>query len=1483
MMTSNTYASTPGSRGRRRLLLLAFAAASVWLQPGRAANFYQGVATNNLPWPGGIVPYLFDTNVTATQQSVYLAGMREWELAANVHFIPRTNQSQYVILRFDYQQGTDTFIATVPPVMTVDTLSRAQVGHETGHLLGFQHEHVRTDRDGFITVNFGNLQTNLPGAEGANILGLYLIDSNSILNGPYDFESVMHYGRTLFSIDPATLDVLVPKPAYYLKYYYRIGNLALSVGDRAGAAYLYGPPTTPLSNVVTNTADVGPGTFRAALYYANDHPGTTVRFNLPITDPGYSNGVFTIYVTGELPPLVADGTVIDGSTQPGYAGKPLIAVNGSQLIPELAYTNVLFVSGLHVYAANCVVRGLAFNHFPDSGLYVQYAFASSNRIEGCYLGLAPDGTNVVGNTYEGVQLQLGASYNTIGGLNATQRNVICGNGDDGILIVDTNTTGTVVQGNYIGTDASGARAAPNGNCGILVWNGAGPVTIGGTNTGAGNVISGNASAGLVLIGVSNSTFQGNLIGLDATGSLAVSNGGDGLELYGNPHDVTIGGTNAGARNLISGNGGNAIYLEGASNIVVQGNYLGTDLSGSAAVPNGGSGIEAIDGCVKLTIGGTNSLARNLISGNAGGGIVFNGASFSVVQGNYVGTDATGSLAVSNGSSGLTLFNNPHDVTIGGTNSGARNLISGNWGDAIYLEGASNIVVQGNYLGTDVSGSAAVGNSGAGLQALAGSQAITIGGTNLAARNLISGNLGDGLTLNGLSNSVVQGNYIGTDLSGSLVVSNTGSGIDIFNSAQALLLGGTNAGAGNLIAGNGDYGIAAQGPGAGNLSIFGNLIGQDITGARALPNGTGLGLFGGLQTTIIGGTNLAARNYISGNRYNGILVSGNVTGTVLLGNYIGVATDGLTPLGNGGVGIGLYSGARTNSIGGTAPGAGNLISANNGDGIQLSGSGTSYNLVQGNLVGTTRTGSNALGNAFSAVSVFGGASGNTIGGTTAAARNILAAGGGDGVFISDPGTSNNVVQGNYIGTDISGIVPLGNHGVGLLVGNGAASNLMGGAVAGAGNIIAASASDGIQLYGVGTSYNLVQGNFVGTDRTGTKPLGNGSSALSMFSGAQFNTIGGTTAAARNLFSASTNYDGVYLYAATNNTIQGNYIGTDITGLLAFSNGAEGLTLFGASQNNLVGGSAPGAGNTIAASKAHGIFIADPGTSGNLIQGNNIGVGANGVTPLGNAQQGILIDNGAQANVIGLSLGGSGAGNLIADNGFEGIILYNTNTVGNSIRGNAIFNNGNLGLNLVGGIEDGFGVTADHPGGAVPGPNDLQNYPAISPLSYPGTTVIMGTLNSAAGRPYLIDLYWSAVADPSGHGEGQLYLGHANLSTDGAGNGTFAFTTTSNLAGGSFSATATDVTTGDTSEFSADASSTNGPPQFVGALTKGANGFSFSLLLQTNLNYHLQATTNLGVHPIIWSNLTSFVASVSPLQFTDRAATNTPLRFYRAVSP
>jgi len=168
--------------------------------------------------------------------------------------------------------------------MTIDNLSRAQICHETGHLLGFQHEHVRTDRNNYIVINFANIDdtaTNSSGEGSGGVTSLYQIDTGSTTNGTYDFQSVMHYGRTLFSSNPTNLDVIDPLAPYVYEYYNRIGNVALSTGDMAGATYLYGPPTTPLTNIVTNTADSGAGSLRAAIYYANNHPGTTIHFNIP--------------------------------------------------------------------------------------------------------------------------------------------------------------------------------------------------------------------------------------------------------------------------------------------------------------------------------------------------------------------------------------------------------------------------------------------------------------------------------------------------------------------------------------------------------------------------------------------------------------------------------------------------------------------------------------------------------------------------------------------------------------------------------------------------------------------------------------------------------------------------------------------------------------------------------------------------------------------------------------------------------------------------------------------------------------------------------------------------------------------------------------------------------------------------------------------------------------------------------------------------
>jgi hypothetical protein len=1321
MNTANWF--FPARKLRRLLVFLLTAACPL---AGLGSNYYQGVATNSLPWPGGVVPYKFDTNVTPAEQTIYLEGMKDWELAGNIHFVPYTSQPNYVLLRFDYAQGTDTYVATIPGVMTVDTLSRAQVCHETGHLLGFQHEHVRTDRNTYITVNFTNLvgngsDTGTNGSgEGSSVSNLYVIDPNSTAFGAYDFESVMHYSRTLFSTNPDVADTIDPNAPYYAEYYYRIGNYALSPGDRAGAAHLYGPPTTALTNVVTNTADFGLGSLRAALYYANDHPGTTIRFNISTNDPGYSNGVYTIYLSGELPPLVANGTVIDATTQPGYSSQPVIALSGSQLNPELTYPNALFNCGLRVYAANCVINGLSIHDFPFLGIAVEYAFAVSNRIEGCYLGLAPNSTNAAGNAYQGISIDTGATHTIVGGTSASQRNVISGNGQYAILVIGTNgqpgatkigtnTTGTVIQGNYIGTDPTGSFAVSNPVGGIWEFNGASGMTVGGTNSGAGNVISGNGSAG--------------------------------------------------------------VFLQGVSNNVVQGNDIGLNAAGTGAIPNADSGVYVVAGASSNFIGGTVAQARNVISGNVNYGVFVSdpGTANLVVQGNYIGTDPFGTTAIGNGLAGIGIWSNSLNVLVGGTNAGAPNLISGNSnGISIGGPGTGGIQIYGNNIGVASNKVTALPNTGDGVYLEQGVQNSTIGGNLAGQRNLISGNGGAGVHLYGSGTifNTVQGNYIGVASNGVTALPNTGDGVYIENGPQSNTIGGALAGQGNLISGNG---------------------------------GDGVHLYG------------------TGTSYD-----------TVQGNYIGVASNGVAAVPNAGTGIYLEFGPESNTIGGTLAGQGNLISGNGGDGIQFYGSGTSDNTVQGNYIGTTKTGLSALGNGGVAVSFRFGPNSNNLGGTTAAARNLLCASAAQGIFMDF--ASNEVVQGNYIGVGADGATPLGNgltgqfleRGIYVLAGE---SNLIGGAVAGAGNVISANGNDGVQFYGPGDSYNVVQGNYIGTTATGLGALGNGASGLSFLYGPQSNTVGGATAAAKNVIS-----------------------------------GNSGV----------------------------GLFLAD--ASNTIVQGNDIGVGSDGVTALGNGQQGILLQSGATTNVIGLALNNSGAGNIIANNTYEGIIVYDDATVGNVFLGNSIHDNGALGINLVGGAEVyPYYVTPNHVGGAVPGPEDLQNFPVITNASVAlGSTTISGTLNSTASRGFLVGVYRNASPDPSGNGEGQVYVGTANMTTDGSGNGSFSLTAGGSFAGQYFSVTDTDATTGDTSEFGADVTATNGaaPLSFLGPYSwSHTSGFSFSMALQTNQQYSVQMATNLSTNPVVWANLTNFTATNITTQFTDHSATNPAIRarFYRLVSP
>jgi len=218
-----------------------------------------------------------------------------------------------------------------------------------------------------------------------------------------------------------------------------------------------------------------------------------------------------------------------------------------------------------------------------------------------------------------------------------------------------------------------------------------------------------------------------------------------------------------------------------------------------------------------------------------------------------------------------------------------------------------------------------------------------------------------------------------------------------------------------------------------------------------------------------------------------------------------------------------------------------------------------------------------------------------------------------------------------------------------------------------------------------------------------------------------------------------------------------------------------------------------------------FQSAPAT-GNAIVGNLIGTDATGAMPLGNGHTGIRLSNATDGTTIGGIT--AGAGNVIAFNGLAsgepGIGLHNIAPypVGQAILSNRIFANGGLGIDISASSFDHDGVTPNDPGDTDTGPNDFQNFPVLtSAASCGATTVVQGTLDSTPNETFLVELFSSPAADPSGHGEGQFFLGRVSVTTDGTGAGSFEIPLGAGVANGHVvTATATNAG-GSTSEFSA----------------------------------------------------------------------------------
>lgn len=459
---------------------------------------------------------------------------------------------------------------------------------------------------------------------------------------------------------------------------------------------------------VLNTADAGPNSLRQAILDANATGGAdTIVFNIPASDPNCNatTGVCTISPASGLPVISAPVT-IDGYTQPGASPNTLGVGSNAVLRIELKGNNVAG-SGLVLGGATggSTVRGLVINRFSGGDFY-----------------------------------------------------------DAGIFISSGNN---VVEGNFIGTDATGTSPLPNA-CGVRVATGANNL-IGGVLPAARNVISGNSNQvgniaieprfGSALPVPTGTVIRGNYIGANAAGTSALDPGsflpagvkvttGSGTVIGGSDADDGVEDGNVGARNVISCNSDGIRSDQSQSvplDVTIKGNFIGVDASGLAALPNRNYGIflpTSSDGQSSITIGGTAVGSGNVISASVNNGVYITNANV-LLQGNRIGTDPSGNVNLGNGSHGVELTRAgsppfpPVQFTIGGDAPGAGNIISANGGYGIrFYNPAGGITVQGNLIGTKADGASDLGNRFNGIRA---ESASTIGGTSAGAGNIIAFN------------------------------------------------------------------------------------------------------------------------------------------------------------------------------------------------------------------------------------------------------------------------------------------------------------------------------------------------------------------------------------------------------------------------------------------------------------------------------------------------------------------------------------------------------------------------------------------------------------------------------------------------------------------------------------------------------------------------------------------------------------------------
>jgi len=972
-------------------------------------------------------------------------------------------------------------------------------------------------------------------------------------------------------------------------------------------------------DLVVNTADDGAsntvrsdqGSLRQFLKNANSVDGTnTSYFAIPVSDPGYSASPlgFTIQAAAAFPTIGAS-LILDGTTQTEHVDAPIIEIDGASAGAS--------VFGLYLSAqgANSTIRGLVIHSFTSYGILVQ---ASDITIVGNYIGTDLAGTAPLGNGNDGIIVV--ANNCAIGGVVDADRNVISGNAGDGIRV--SFGTGTTIRGNYIGVDKDGGSAGLGNTLGGIRLYYA--TSVGGTVTEARNVISGNGGDGVVIYGTASSgtTLENNYIGTDVNGTADLGNGGSGVWIVDGSTSNVIGGTGALQPNIIAFNTGDGIWIDGA----------GSDdnrISANSVFENDELGIDiAPDGV------GTGSGANQDKSAPTIASITPAAGDFDVVV--TVGSGETMELFRAVNAAAPVVTADP-------TGSGEGFLFLGTCVDGGACSGPHIVD------GTDADPAAGsiqvtLESSGAdGGDALSATATDATGNTSEFAANAILP------SLSAISGTVFED----VDFAGTATAYDGGTTDVLVDSVDVELYDADNADAfvASTATGrtaNGAFSFSGLADGNYKVRVRAATLGDTDSAPAGGLNGTvpatwpyplpeltwanGALLYGGQSPTDDDAD--TADDAGPGDNYVSISVSGaDVTGVDFGFAYnliVNTTDDGLADNARSDQGSLRQFLKNANAIGwagGTTASSSRFRIPNTDPGYDGTGNGE-YTIQPVAALPTIADSTIVDGTTHPdfltppIIELDGSLAGGGVNGISITAGSSVIRGLvinrflGSGISISVNG--GNKIEFNYIGLDVAGALDRGNTADGIVIS--ANDNTIGGPDPEDRNIISGNGDEGIDV-DAGISGNVVIGNYIGTNVSGTGAVANGLSGWAggvLFDGGS-NRLGGTAPGEGNLISGNSPY-GVIVANGSGNEVIGNRIGTDKDGLNPIPNTGAGIIVANTASGTTIGGTTSNSANTIAYNGSDGVEFATDAGSDNPVIGNSIyantGLGidlsANGVT-------------------------------------------------------------------------------------------------------------------------------------------------------------------------------------------------------------------------------------------------------------------------------